>query len=163
LLPKEDEEEGENIDAQPLSEKEKAIDAGNGAGGGRDHRARTKSMLTMERLARLDVETGRISAGVQMLVHSLERMQRALKALADDGFESHSSAHDAVSLCSKVLGECFSFVRQTTVVNAAATGSTGAASSSSSSYRGQRSARMPYEAVLREEEEEEEDRVIDVV
>ncbi|GAB5034499.1 Prefoldin [Nannochloropsis oceanica] len=169
LLRKEEDEEEDKIDhdAQLLSGRDKGIDAGNGAGGGRDHRAQTKSMLTMERLARLDVETGRVSAGVQMLAHSLERMQRALEALTEEGFETHSSAHDVVSLCSKVLGECFSFMRQTTAVNVAATVATGAASSSSPSYRGQRSARMPYEAVLREEEENkeegEEDRVIDVV
>ncbi len=125
------------------------------AAGTSDSRARSKSVGAMERLQRLDVETGRVSQGMQALVQGLERLQRGLEAMAEDSLEGshHAGAHDVASLCHWVLGECFSFVREARATTTGAGNTAGAGA-------GRRPPRRPYVAVQGHEEEE---RVIDIV
>lgn len=126
-----------------------------------DHRAHSRSTAAMERLQRLDVESAQVSAEFKVLTQSLERLLWELDHSTEDGSDD-SRSNNYISLCSKILRECFSYVRHTSaglaVSNTASNRRTGTTIAAS---RALRPARQPY-AVLGSEEGLD-DRVIDSV
>jgi hypothetical protein len=123
-------------------------------------RVRSKSMVAIDRVGRLDEEMQRVSSGLSTLVQALEKLQKEVVAVLEEGGGGggggggeHAGGGDGAGryelayVCHKVLGECFSFMREARH---------GGVGSSSSAGGRRRPHRRPYVQVQQHHPHDEE-------